>query len=132
MRGPSRIRNHDPARKLRARQLRADPTWSEAALWEQLRRQKLGFKIRRQVPIGPWIVDFYCVECRLAIELDGSSHEFTAKSDAYRDDDLARRGVQVIRVATGQIEDGTAIGLIARRLVEISNRRPPEVEPYLA
>ncbi|MEQ1933544.1 MAG: DUF559 domain-containing protein, partial [Fimbriimonadaceae bacterium] len=117
-------------RKQRSRQLRADPTWSEAALWRQLRRQQLGFKVRRQVPIGPWIVDFYCVECRLVIELDGSSHEFTYGRDDYRDRDLALRGVEVIRVSTGQVEDGTAVGLIAMRLVEISGRRPAEIEPY--
>jgi adenine-specific DNA-methyltransferase len=58
-----------------ARSLRKQAVPAEALLWKALRNRALGgFKFRRQRPIGPYIVDFACVECKLAIELDGLSH----------------------------------------------------------
>lgn len=58
-----------------ARKMRRHPSDAERRLWYYLRRKQLqGFRFRRQVPIGPYIVDFYCIEARLAIEIDGSQH----------------------------------------------------------
>jgi very-short-patch-repair endonuclease len=59
----------------RARSLRANQTESERRLWGELRGRRLGgWKWRRQAPIGPFIVDFYCPAARLVVELDGSQH----------------------------------------------------------
>ena len=58
----------------RARQLRRSLSLPEAKLWTLLRTRPDGFKFRRQHPVGPYIVDFYCPEARLAIEVDGASH----------------------------------------------------------
>ncbi len=57
-----------------ARRNRQDPTWAEAMIWADLRRKQLGFKFRRQQPIGPFIVDFVCFEKKLIVEVDGWSH----------------------------------------------------------
>jgi very-short-patch-repair endonuclease len=69
----------------RARQLRADDTTPEARLWTALRDRRLGgWKWRRQVPRGPFILDFFCPEARLVIEVDGGRHAETIDYDAQR------------------------------------------------
>jgi very-short-patch-repair endonuclease len=84
----------------RRRQLRRQSTNAESALWAHLRgRRFAGFKVRRQHPCGPFILDFFCPRCRLAIELDGGQHfEPAAQAyDARRSRYLAGRGITVIR-----------------------------------
>jgi very-short-patch-repair endonuclease len=56
-----------------------------------------GWKFRRQVPIGPSIVDFFCAGAKLAVELDGDSHDGRIDSDRAREAELMRRGVRVVR-----------------------------------
>jgi very-short-patch-repair endonuclease len=58
----------------RARDLRKNSTDAERHLWHYLRASRFGFKFKRQVPIGEYIVDFVCLEKRLIIELDGGQH----------------------------------------------------------
>lgn len=58
-----------------ARELRKNSTLSEVLLWDELNKKKLGFEFHRQVPIKNYIVDFFCHELMLAIEVDGSSHD---------------------------------------------------------
>jgi Protein of unknown function (DUF559) len=68
--------------KARARQLRRDLTGPERVLWQVLRAGRLdGWKIRRQVPFGPYVVDFFCHASSLAIEIDGDSHIDRAAPD---------------------------------------------------
>ena len=58
-----------------ARKLRADATEAEIRLWSKLRRKQLeGFRFRRQQPMGRYIVDFFCPEARLIVEIDGGQH----------------------------------------------------------
>lgn len=72
-------------------------TDAERRLWQGLRgRQMDGFKFRRQVPLGPYIVDFVCLEARLVIEVDGGQHLDSAE-DKIRDAWLASEGFQVMR-----------------------------------
>jgi len=85
-------------RRDRARSLRRDQTEAEARLWEALRAGRLeGWKWRRQVPVGPFIVDFLCLEAALVVELDGGIHAERADRDARRDAYLRTRGLQVLR-----------------------------------
>jgi very-short-patch-repair endonuclease len=80
------------------RKLRNDQTDAEGKLWYFLRnRQCLGFKFRRQHPIGSYIVDFCCVEKRLVIELDGSQHISERSKDELRTKELNKQGYQVLR-----------------------------------
>jgi very-short-patch-repair endonuclease len=83
----------------RARRLRGNSTDAEAKLWRALRRDQLnGLHFRRQHPIGPYTLDFYCPTLRIAIEVDGGQHaEQTKKTDERRDRWLAEKGVEVIR-----------------------------------
>ena len=62
----------DATTALRARQLRSNLTEAEIRLWSRLRRKQLdGFRFRRQQPIGPFIVDFFCPAAKLVVEVDG-------------------------------------------------------------
>ena len=79
------------------RTLRRNQTEAEQRLWRLLRdRQIDGLKFRRQHPIGPYILDFYCAEHRLAVELDGGQHALSRK-DTIRDRWLNVRGCRVLR-----------------------------------
>lgn len=88
-----------------ARKLRRDMTDAEKKLWSLLRNNRLGVKFRRQVPYGPYILDFYCVKARLVIELDGSQH-YTPEGrgrDAKRDAYLRSDGLQVLRFLNDEV-----------------------------
>lgn len=87
----------DPALLRRAREMRREMTAPERRLWSALRGAALGAKARRQVPLGPFIADFYIPAARLAVEVDGMTHDDPA-ADARRDAWLAARGVRVLRV----------------------------------
>ncbi len=81
-----------------ARVLRQRMTPAESALWQRLRNRRLhGLKFRRQHPIGRAIVDFYCAEKRLVIEVDGGIHETQREHDAAREAYLRERGYRVLR-----------------------------------
>lgn len=87
-------------RKQRRRELRHNMTAAEARLWTRLKNRQLGGrKFRRQHSAGPFILDFYCPEERLAIELDGESHNNPGRReyDRERGRQLAEHGIRVIR-----------------------------------
>jgi very-short-patch-repair endonuclease len=86
--------------------LRRHPTDAEKKLWRHLRnRQISGAKFRRQQPFGPYILDFYCAESKLAIELDGGQHSKLkgAAQDKQRDEYLKEEGVTVLRFWNNQL-----------------------------
>ena len=93
-------------RRDRARRLRRDQTNAEAKLWEALRAGRLeGWKWRRQPPVGPFIVDFLCLEAAVVVELDGGVHAERAAYDARRDAYLKLQGLQVLRFWNAQVLD---------------------------
>ncbi len=84
----------------RARALRNQATDAERLLWKRLRSRQLdGHKFRRQSPIGPYVVDFLCLEHRLVIELDGGQHADQPEQDKdqERSARLAGWGFRVLR-----------------------------------
>jgi very-short-patch-repair endonuclease len=85
-----------------ARALRRSASSTEQFLWKLLRDRRLGdLKFRRQVPIGPYVVDFLCPRHRLIIEADGPFH--VPERNAQRDAWLAAQGFRVLRFANGEI-----------------------------
>jgi very-short-patch-repair endonuclease len=81
-----------------ARELRNNPTDAERLLWSQLRLWQLdGHKFRRQQLLGPYIVDFVCLEKRVVVEVDGGQHAQDASLDAKRDRWLRDEGFVVLR-----------------------------------
>jgi very-short-patch-repair endonuclease len=100
----SRLHNLKPQLNNR-RQLRKNPTEPEKRFWSWVRGKQLGCKFRRQQGIGQYIVDFYCAEYALIIELDGDSH-YTAEAIAYetqRTRFLTTKGFKVIRFTNLEI-----------------------------
>lgn len=96
----------DPLLIERCREMRKNPTRAEKLLWECLRKKQLdGYKFRRQHPILGFVVDFYCHELRLAIELDGSVHLISdqAELDTYRSQALQDEGVFVLRFWNSEV-----------------------------
>ena len=89
----------------RAKELRKEMTSAEKILWERLRnRQVGGFKFRRQHPMGSFIADFYCAECKLVIEIDGDIHISQVEADAERTEIIESFGYRVIRFRNAEVE----------------------------
>ena len=87
----------------RARTMRGAPTDAELRLWRLLRDRRLsGFKFRRQVPVGPYIVDFLCVGAKLIVEADGSRHAESLR-DTIRDAYLASQGWEMLRFWNNEV-----------------------------
>ena len=84
--------------------LRNNMTPAEAMLWRALKGRGVGgMKFRRQQGIGPFILDFYCPEHRLGIELDGSSHDYKYEYDEARTDYLRGQGIRLLRFTNQQV-----------------------------
>jgi len=94
----------DPEKLAKARNLRANMSPPERALWYILRGHRLaGIKFTRQIECGPYFIDFAARRERLAIELDGETHVGREKEDAGRTRFLERQGWRVIRFANGDV-----------------------------
>jgi very-short-patch-repair endonuclease len=91
----------------RARELRSAMTLPEVLLWVQLRRGQAGARFRRQHPIGPYILDFYCDDAKLAVEVDGAGHSMgdQPRLDDRRDAWLATKGIRVLRLPAKEVLD---------------------------
>ena len=111
-----------------ARSLRQRSTDAERKLWSRLRdRRLMGFKFRRQVPRGRYVVDFLCVEAGLVVETDGSQHaEKRSEADRRRTAELERDGLRVLRFwnvdVLANLED--VLTLIAEALSQRSSPSP--------
>ena len=91
----------------KARMLRRQMTLPEVILWHWLRQRPDGLKFRRQHPAGPYILDFYCSDARLAIEVDGEAHRRGDRPDRdqARDEWLRSAGIETVRIAAADILD---------------------------
>lgn len=91
---------NDPQLEQRRRELRRNQTDAEKIFWARVRnRQFNGMRFFRQYSLGPYILDFYCPEVRLAVELDGGQHARSdnREYDAFRSEYLKAHGIEVIR-----------------------------------
>ena len=107
---------YNPKLKQLARNLRKRMTLSEILLWSHLRKRQMGgYQFLRQKPIGNFIVDFFCKELTLAIEIDGESHDEKIEQDEQRQKKLESLGIRILRFHDQEVKnnlDGvlTAIG----------------------
>lgn len=86
--------------------LRNQMSWAEAILWSKLRRRQIaGFKFRRQYSVGPHVLDFFCPDAKLAIEIDGNSHfqENAAEYDGKRQAAIEQLGIRFLRFTNQEI-----------------------------
>ena len=113
----------------RAKALRRDMSLPETILWDSLRGGRLdGLRFRRQHPVGPYILDFYCPSARLAVEVDGAAHDFAQRAahDERRGEWLADQKIRVLRFdASDILKDERLEGV----LVTISQAAAPEPGP---
>jgi len=86
---------------VKAKRLRRAMTLPEVLFWAAVRSGQIGLKFRRQHPFGPYILDFYCDELKLAVEIDGAGHDTPEqmRHDATRTAFLERNGLRLYRVA---------------------------------
>jgi len=111
-----------------ARKLRRDMTSAESLLWQELRNRKLGnFKFNRQFPViyreilGKkefFILDFYCSERKIAVELDGPIHDKQTFYDATRDQILNELGIKVLRYKNEEVKQ---MGLLLEKILNEMN-----------
>lgn len=107
----------------RSRQLRANPTEAERALWQRLRSRQLhGVRFNRQFPIGQFICDFVSRERRLVVELDGGHHAQAAEYDERRTRFIQAQGYQVVRFWNSDVLDNMESVLM--RIGEVLDNRP--------
>jgi very-short-patch-repair endonuclease len=116
-----------------AKTLRRNPSPPEVILWQRLRgRRVAGLYFRRQHPIGPYVLDFYCDAAKLAVEVDGATHADAerARRDRERDTWCLGRGIETLRLSASVVLGNPAdaarrIEAVATaRLMKASGRRP--------
>jgi cyclase len=103
--------------------LRKHMTPSELLLWERLKGKQLGFKFRRQHPIGQYIADFYCHKAQLVVEIDGGYHlnHDQIEYDLHRDDTMNSLGLRVLRYPNGKVLN--QIDIVLREITTEINAR---------
>lgn len=110
-----------------AQQYRREQTPAEFFLWSRLRfRQINGVKFRRQHPIDRFIVDFYCHEAKLIIEVDGAIHDYSVEDDAIRQEFLESIGFEVVRFRNEEVFND--LERVVREILEKIKVRLKELE----
>ncbi|HEX8513762.1 MAG TPA: endonuclease domain-containing protein [Allosphingosinicella sp.] len=112
-----------------SRRLRRRMSLPEILLWRELRQRPGGLKFRRQHPTGPYTLDFYCNDARLAIELDGEAHGRgdRPEKDAARDAWLAEAGIETIRIPAVEVMhdlEGVLRGIFVRAIARLPLDHP--------
>ena len=108
---------------LGARQLRQSMTPAERVLWQALRRHQLsGLHFRRQHPVGPFVLDFYCATYKLVIEVDGGIHDEQVEQDTYRTQHLNGYDYRVLRFRNEEVL--TDLSSVLARIVAAAAKSP--------
>lgn len=117
--------------KTRRRELRRNATPQEVILWRYLRRSNLGFKFERQHGIGGYIVDFYCYQRKVAVEIDGAQHsdENAKKYDQLRTKYLKDLGFRVLRFWNSEI-DRNLEGVLLKIKRELDAEHPASMTQH--
>ena len=120
----NKIIPYNPKLKEYARQLRNNSTLSEVLLWQKIKNKALGVQFHRQVPLKEYIVDFYCHELMLAIEIDGDSHLYKYNYDKKRQGELENLGITFLRFSDFDVKQNMfSVALTLEQVVlEMSSR----------
>lgn len=117
-----------PSILARARELRQPQTPAEATLWRHLRNRNMKYKFRRQHPIYRFIIDFYCAEAKLLIEIDGDSHlvKEQIEYDKARTEYLEALGYKVIRFTNNDVR--YTISAVVDKIINTVEKRIEELD----
>ncbi len=121
----------NPAKtKYRRQELRRLSTKAEIVFWDAVRSKKLGFKVRRQYGIGPYILDFYLPQSQIAIEIDGDIHIKKEVSDRDRNKDvyLQENGIRVLRFTNESVIN--SLEIVINEIKEAVYSKTPSVFPF--
>ncbi|MEK7227349.1 MAG: DUF559 domain-containing protein [Patescibacteria group bacterium] len=118
--------NNLPDLKERRKELRSNQTMQEDILWSEFREHRLGVKFKRQHSVGPYILDFYCPNKKLAIELDGSQHIENKEYDLERSYYLAELSIKVLRFWNREIDAN--ISAVIKKIKKELGLRPAKGE----
>lgn len=128
------IIKYNPKLKELARQLRNNATRSEVLLWQKLKRDQMhGYDFHRQKPIDEYIVDFFCNRLRLAIEVDGYSHEILEvwEKDVKKTKRLNELGIHALRFSDHQVlKDMENVLRAIEDYISNFEATPPSIPPY--
>ena len=115
----------------KARHLRKTMSLPEVLLWRGLRGKPQGLKFRRQHPSGPFILDFFCSDARLAIEIDGAAHDIESRAnrDVTREAQLQAAGIETVRIAASDVLRDPV--LVADQIVRLTLARLPLHHPAM-
>jgi len=113
-----------PNARRHAPELRAAMTDAERRLWAGLRAEQLGVKFRRQHPLGHYVLDFACLDPKVAVEIDGSQHLEQAEYDAQRSSWLVSQGYAVLRFWANEVLANTS-GVLTRIQETSAQRAAP-------
>ncbi len=117
---------YNPKLKNLARSLRRAGNLSEVLLWKELKAKKLGVQFLRQRPIGNYVVDFFCSELNLAIEIDGVSHDSKVERDIERQRILESEGIRFLRFLDSDVRYNPQGVLISiKEYIKSSGFQPP-------
>ena len=120
-----------PTTVARARQLRRQVSPPEARLWSRLHARIPGLPaFRRQHPMGPYVLDFYCAKARLAVEIDGIAHDMgdRPRRDLRRQSWLEAQGITVVRIPASELArqfDEAADAVMRMAIAMVESRPPP-------
>ena len=121
--------SYDPNLKELARKLRNNSTVSEVLLWRALKgKQIMGYDFDRQRPIDNYIVDFYCKKLKLAIEIDGSTHDDKIEEDRKRQARLESLGVRFLRFGDADVKRNLE-GVVAEIRKWVEENEPTPAPP---
>ena len=106
-----------------SREMRKNPTKAEELLWEKLRNNKTGYKIRRQHSIDKFICDFVCLEKQLVIEVDGNIHQFQKEEDQLREELIGDKRFSILRFSNEEVISNTNI--VVKEIKKILDEKLP-------
>ncbi len=111
-----------------SQKLRKAGNLSEVLLWNELKRDTLGYRFLRQRPIGKFIVDFYCHSLNLVIEIDGrASHDYKLEEDKLRQRELESLGIRIIRFTDSNVRYNleSVVKAISAEILRLASSPPP-------
>ena len=120
----NRLRKNSIELQSAAREMRKEPTPAEKVLWTALRGRALGFRFRRQHPVGRFVLDFYCPIHKLVVEVDGEVHDSQPERDEERTAVIEAHGYRVVRFHNEEVLENLP-SVLERIRAAASDTSPP-------